>query len=211
MILNKQVGIIDYGAGNLASIYNAINYLGYRPKFITNPDEAKKFSHLILPGVGAFGKLAKILEKKGWSLMLKNLTNEGTYLFGICVGMQLLFESSEEGSDTKGVSLIKGRFSNFKTNNEKFVLPVPHMGFNEVCHQSTKIWEGIKNNSPFYFVHSFRVTDTSDNISIGTTTYGEKFISFVEKKNIFGSQFHPEKSHDSGLKLIKNFIELKID
>ena len=207
MILKKKkVGIIDYGAGNLASICNAINYLEFDEKLISNTDEANNFSHLILPGVGSFGKLANNLKKKNWPEKLRQFSKEGKYLMGICIGMQLLFEKSDESKDSNGLGLIRGSFQLFNKNNN---LPIPHMGFNEVKHNNTPIWKGIKNNSPFYFVHSYRVTDTKDESIKSKTIYGEEFISFIEKENIFGSQFHPEKSHNSGLKLIKNFIELK--
>ena len=202
----KKVGVIDYGAGNLGSICNAINYLEFDAKLISNTDEANNFSHLILPGVGSFGKLSNNLKKKSWPEKLRQFSKEGKYLMGICIGMQLLFEKSDESEDSNGLGLIKGSFQLFNKNNN---LPIPHMGFNEVTHNNTPIWNGIKNNSPFYFVHSYRVTDTTDDSIKSKTIYGEEFISFIEKENIFGSQFHPEKSHNSGLKLIKNFIELK--
>ena len=204
----KEVGIINYGAGNTGSIYNAVKYLEYTPKFIENPDEAKNYSHLILPGVGNFGILANNLKKKNWQNTLNNLLKNGQSLFGICVGMQLLFENSEESTDSKGLGLLKGSLYNFQSDNEEFKLPVPHIGFNKVFHQNTPIWKNIKNNSPFYFVHSYRITNTEDKVTTCKTIYQNEFISFVEKENLFGSQFHPEKSHITGLKLIQNFLEL---
>ena len=206
MSLKKKVGIIGYGAGNLASIYNAISYLEFDAKLISNTNEIKNFSHLILPGVGSFGKLANNLQKKNWPEKIKQFVKEGNYILGICIGMQLLFEQSDESKNAVGLSLIKGSFKIFNSKNN---LPIPHMGFNEVSHNSTMIWNGIKNYSPFYFVHSYRITETQDQSLKSKTTYGEEFISFVENGNVFGSQFHPEKSHNSGLKLLKNFIELK--
>ena len=130
-------------------------------------------------------------------------------LFGICVGMQLLFENSEEAKGVKGLGLLKGSLSNFQSTEKKFNLPVPHIGFNNVLHKNTPVWKDIKNNSPFYFIHSYKVNDTTDEVKTCKTVYQDEFISFVEKDNIFGSQFHPEKSHLTGLKLIKNFLELK--
>ncbi len=205
----KTVGIIDYGAGNSGSIFNAINYLEYSAKFIRDPKEAKNYSHLILPGVGHFEKLAKNLSDSGWTQELKRLIKKGHMLFGICIGMQLLFEESEESTYAKGLCLIKGSLHHFKSNKEKFKLPIPHIGFNNVKHDNTPIWKNIKNNSPFYFVHSYRLTDSKDDIKICKTVYQDEFISFVEKENIYGSQFHPEKSHLLGLKLINNFLEIK--
>ena len=205
----KKVGIIDYGAGNSGSIYNALNYLEYEPKFIQNPEEAKDYSHLILPGVGHFGKLANNLINNNWNTKLNHLVSRGHMLFGICVGMQLLFEKSAEAQGVKGLGILKGSLLNFQSLEKKFKLPIPHIGFNKVLHGNTPVWKGIKNNSPFYFIHSYRVIETADDVKTCKTAYQDEFISFVEKDNIFGSQFHPEKSHLTGLKLIKNFLELK--
>ena len=205
----KKVGIIDYGAGNTSSIFNAINFLEYQAKFISNPEEAENFSHLILPGVGNFGKLAKNLKEKKWKFTIEKLVKNGHMLFGICVGMQLLFEKSEEAPDAEGLGFLSGSLSNFKSNDNNFKLPVPHIGFNSVSHKNTPIWKDIKNNSPFYFVHSYKIVNTDENVVTSKTTYQNEFISFIEKNNIYGSQFHPEKSHLTGLKLIKNFLELK--
>ena len=205
MISKKKVGIIDYGAGNLGSIHNAIQYLDAKTKIISSPSELDQFSHLILPGVGSFGKLADNLKKKGWPNKIKNFVQKGNRILGVCVGMQLLFEQSEESKDAIGLSLIKGKFNIFKKTNG---LPLPHIGFNEVEHKNTPIWKGIKNKSPFYFIHSFNIRKTEDKVTIAKTIYGNEFISFVEKDNIYGSQFHPEKSHYVGLKLLKNFLEI---
>ncbi len=206
---NKKVAIIDYGAGNTGSIFNAVNYLGYEAIFISKPENAKNYSHIVLPGVGNFGKLAKNLENKNWEYFIRDLIKNGHKLFGICVGMQLLFESSEEAPNIKGLGIFKGCLNNFKSINNKFKLPVPHIGFNLVEHKNTNIWKGIKNKSPFYFVHSYKINTTDDDVVVAKTTYENEFISFVEKENVFGSQFHPEKSNLTGLKLIKNFLDLK--
>jgi imidazole glycerol phosphate synthase glutamine amidotransferase subunit len=205
MISKKKVGIIDYGAGNHGSIFNAIQYLGAQTKIVSSPSNLNQYSHLILPGVGSFGKLAVNLKKKDWPNKIKNFVQQGKSLFGICVGMQLLFEQSEESKNAFGLSLIKGKFNIFnKLNN----LPSPHVGFNEVNHKNSSIWKGVKNKSPFYFIHSFRVKKTQEDVTVAKTIYGEEFISFIEKDNIYGSQFHPEKSHFVGLKLLKNFLEI---
>ena len=205
MISKKKVGIIDYGAGNLGSIYNAIKYLNAPTKIISNPENINQFSHLILPGVGSFGTLSKNLKKKNWPNDIREFVKKGKSLLGVCVGMQLLFEESDESKGAKGLSLIKGSFQVFNESNK---LPLPHIGFNEVIHNKTAIWKGIENNSPFYFIHSFRIMKTNDEVITSKTTYGDEFISFVEKDNVFGSQFHPEKSHYVGLKLLKNFLEV---
>ena len=194
----KKVGVIDYGAGNLGSICNAINYLEFDAKLISNTDEANNFSHLILPGVGSFGKLANNLKKKNWPEKLRQFTKEGKYLMGICIGMQLLFEKSDESKDSNGLCLIRGSFQLFNKNNN---LPIPHMGFNEVKHNNTPIWKGIKNNSPFYFMHSYRVTDTTDESIKSKTIYGEEFISFIEKENILAHSSIQKKAIIADLNL----------
>ncbi|MAL65523.1 MAG: imidazole glycerol phosphate synthase subunit HisH [Candidatus Marinimicrobia bacterium] len=205
MNLKNKVGIIEYGAGNLASICNAIDFLNFDVKLISNPNDIKNYSHLVLPGVGHFGKLSKNLNRRGWPEKLEDFVKRGNYIFGICIGMQLLFQKSEEDENAKGLGFVKG---NVKKFDKKLKLPIPHMGFNEVNFHETKIWKNIKNNSPFYFVHSYRIADTDDISIKSKTSYGEEFVSFIEKENIYGSQFHPEKSHKNGLKLLKNFIEL---
>ena len=115
-----------------------------------------------------------------------------------------MFEEGEENGTIKGLGLFKGKCKIFSKNNK---LPLPHMGFNFVKHENSMIWKNIPNPSPFYFVHSYRIKNSEDNALISRTYYGEEFISFIEKKNIFGAQFHPEKSHKIGLKLLSNFIE----
>ena len=205
MMPKKKVGIIDYGAGNLGSIYNAIKYLEVQTKIISLPSDLSQFSHLILPGVGSFGKLADNLKEKDWPNKIKDFVQKGNSLFGICVGMQLLFEQSEESKNAIGLNLFKGSFKIFDKSDD---LPLPHIGFNEVLHKNTPIWKGIKNKSPFYFIHSFNIKKTQDGVITAKTNYGNEFISFIEKDNIYGSQFHPEKSHYVGLKLLKNFLEI---
>ena len=206
MKFKNKVGIIDYGAGNLGSIYNAITYLTIDVNIVSSPKDINKFSHLILPGVGSFGKLSDNLKKKNWPNKIEKFVKEGKSLLGVCVGMQLLFEQSDESKGAQGLGLIKGHFNIFN-NSTKF--PLPHVGFNEVEHKNTEIWRGIENKSPFYFIHSFKIKKVKDNVISSKTIYGEEFISFVEKNNVFGSQFHPEKSHYVGLRLLKNFLEIK--
>ncbi|MDA7449955.1 imidazole glycerol phosphate synthase subunit HisH [Candidatus Pelagibacter ubique] len=203
----KKIGIINYGAGNIGSIVNAIEHLNHKPIILDKPNKNETYSHIILPGVGNFGKLSKNLVDTGFKEFLDQNKFKGTYIFGICVGMQLLFEKSEEDKSAEGLGYLDGKIEYLKTFNNE--LPIPHIGFNLVNHTNTKIWNNITNEVFFYFVHSYCLKKTEDRNISGTSIYGEKFISFVEKENIFGSQFHPEKSHKNGLKLIKNFIELK--
>lgn len=203
----KEVAIVNYGAGNLGSLINAIEFLNYKVIILDKPKKNKFFSHIILPGVGAFGALAKNLVKLKFKDYLIEHKERQKKILGICVGMQLLFEKSEEGKEHKGLEIIKGKIEkfNFKTNSK---LPLPNVGFLKVFYDNnSKIWNQIPNNSYFYFVHSYRLKNIQDNINFGKSNYGEEFISYVEKNNIFGTQFHPEKSHKVGLKLLDNFLK----
>tara|TARA_B100000029_G_C17456415_1_gene916880 strand:+ start:129 stop:746 length:618 start_codon:yes stop_codon:yes gene_type:complete len=200
----KLIAIIDAQFGNLASVINSIKYLGYEYEVVKKPTKIKAYSHFILPGVGSYKKAAKNLHFLGWHKAIKDLTESSIPFFGICLGMQLMFEEGEENGTIKGLGLFKGKCKIFSKNNK---LPLPHMGFNFVKHENSMIWKNIPNPSPFYFVHSYRIKNSEDNALFSKTYYGEEFISFIEKKNIFGAQFHPEKSHKIGLKLLSNFIE----
>lgn len=203
----KEVAIVNYGAGNLGSLINAIEFLNYKVIILDKPKTNKFFSHIILPGVGAFGALAKNLAKLKFKDYLIEHKERQKKILGICVGMQLLFEKSEEGKEQKGLEIIKGKIEkfNFKTDSK---LPLPNVGFLKVFYDNnSKIWNQIPNNSYFYFVHSYRLKNVQDNINFGKSNYGEEFISYVEKNNIFGTQFHPEKSHKVGLKLLDNFLK----
>ncbi len=202
----KKICIIDADFGNIASIENAIKFLGYEYETLKKPKDLETFTHLILPGVGSFNKSMKKLILLGWKDCLIENAKKDKPILGICLGMQLMFESGDEHGEIEGLGLFKGSCKNFSKKNK---IPLPHIGFNLVNHNNSKIWDGISNPAPFYFVHSYRVEKTSSDAFVSTTFYGEEFISFIEKKNIFGAQFHPEKSHYKGLKLIKNFMELK--
>ena len=200
----KKVCIIDYEVVNIASIENAIKFLNFNYEILKKPNDLKSFSHLILPGVGSFKTGAKKLFDNHWDKAIIRFVREKGFLMGICLGMQLLFEKSYEDGETKGLGLLEGECEIFKSKN----LVLPHMGFNLVKHNNSKIWNEIENPSPFYFVHSYRIANSEKKKNISTTKYGESFVSFIEKDNIFGAQFHPEKSHDVGLKLINNFLNL---
>lgn len=198
-----KIGIIEANFGNIGSVVNAIRFLKYDFKILKKPKNLKSFTQLILPGVGSFNKAAKRLQNDGWFTAIRKFTKSGKPLLGICLGMQLMFEEGTEDGKMSGIGLFKGKCEKFKQNKN---ISVPHIGYNLVKHKNTKIWEGIPNLSPFYFIHSYRIAP-SKNLNYSSTLHGEKFVSFVEKKNIFGAQFHPEKSHKTGLKLIKNFVE----
>ena len=197
-----MIAIIDYNMGNLASVVNAFRKLEIDAKVIQNPDEVKKFDKIILPGVGAFGDAINHLESSGMKEAILDFAKSGKYMLGICLGMQLLFEKSQEFGEAKGLSLIEGEVDYFKTK-----LKVPHMGGNKMFNKENPIFETLEN--PYlYFVHSLHAV-CDDKYVIGYTDYDYKFVSAVNKDNIFGFQPHPEKSHDEGLKILKNFVGLK--
>jgi len=206
----KKIIILNCNFGNIDSVFNSIEHLGYKPITVSNFKKKLEGSHLILPGVGNFFYASrKVIEfelKEKIDTFLKN----GGFILGICIGMQLLFSKGEESGQATGLNYFNGKCESFKKKSF-FKLPLPHIGFSKVYHPNTALWNGIKNPSDFYFVHSFRIKEiknNSDDLKIGFSSYGDKFISYIEKKNIFGVQFHPEKSHNNGLKLLKNFLEL---
>ncbi|OCL83013.1 imidazole glycerol phosphate synthase subunit HisH [Arcobacter porcinus] len=200
-----MLGIIDYNMGNLASVYNACSKFTNDLKIVQNPDDIQKFDKLILPGVGAFKDAMEHLEKSGLKEEIIKFANSKKPLLGICLGMQLLFENSEEFGNTDGLALIEGKviqFDRSKMNN----LKVPHMGWNKAINKVNPLFKDLEN--PYlYFVHSFHVV-TKDEYSIANTDYGYNFTSAVNKNNIYGFQAHPEKSHSNGLKVLENFINL---
>jgi glutamine amidotransferase len=200
-----MITVIDYGIGNLGSILNMIKKAGGKAEVTSDPSAIKDAQKLILPGVGAFDKAVSKLN----SLNIKNLIIEkaksGTPLLGICLGMQLLAESSEEGS-LKGLGLIPGKVTRFQIPPP---LKVPHMGWNSVQYVSKcPLFKGFEEfqETRFYFVHSYYFNCSIAEHVSGITTHGIPFTSSVQKDTVFGVQFHPEKSHKFGLKLFKNFI-----
>ena len=200
-----MVAIIDYNMGNLASVYNACKLIGVKADIVSDPNKVKKYDRVILPGVGAFADAMDHLESTGMKQAVLEFADSGKPMIGICLGMQLLFESSEEFGLTKGLGIIPGKVVAFdKTKMDMQEHKVPHMGWNKLFHKPSKLFNGLEN--PYlYFVHSFHV-ETTDKYTIGTTHYGYDFVSAVQKDNIYGFQPHPEKSHDNGIQILKNFI-----
>lgn len=205
-MLKQNIVIVDADFGNIESIENAIKHLGYNFKSLKNVSNLDNYTHLILPGVGSFNAASKKLQSSGWFDTIKKFASTSKPILGICLGMQLLFETSDENGLSQGLNFFKGHCKKFISQNN---FPLPHIGFNFVKHNNSKIWDNIPNPSPFYFIHNYRIKQIDELATVSKTTYGEQFISFIEKKNIFGAQFHPEKSHRVGLKLLKNFIELR--
>jgi len=199
------IGIIDYGLGNIYAFAQVYKNLNFPFKIVSKEDDFKEVTKIVLPGVGSFDEAIEKLETKGFIDQLNELVLERKLPFiGICVGMQILFESSEEGNK-KGLCWIKGKVQKFKVKN----LPLPHMGWNNIqIHQEDRLLEGLSNNSRFYFLHSYHASFISDEYILATTFYGYNFPSIVKKENIYGIQFHPEKSHHNGLKILENFGRL---
>lgn len=201
--MDKKVGIIDYQMGNIRSVQKAFYTLDIPAVISNKADDLKNASHLILPGVGHFSKGMENIKKFGLQDLLNELVViKGKPILGICLGMQLMSDFSEEGN-SDGLSWIKGKTIRFKNIN----LKIPHTGWNSVIKiNDNSLLNDINEESEFYFVHSYHVI--CDNIQdiILKSTYGIEFVSGFRKKNIVGLQFHPEKSHSDGLKLLKNFI-----
>ena len=203
-----MIGIVDYNMGNLASVINAFESVGADIAVESDPEKLQNYDKLILPGVGAFGDAMEHLKSNGMDKAVKEYAQSGKPLLGICLGMQLLFESSEEFGSNEGLGLIEGKVVAFDENKFDHKLKVPHMGWNELFVQTdTKLFKGLEKEFYLYFVHSFHAV-CDDKYAIGKTYYGYEFVSAVNKKNIYGIQPHPEKSHENGLKIIENFVKL---
>ena len=204
-----MIGIVDYNMGNLASVINAFAKVGVDASLESDPTKLSQYDKLILPGVGAFGDAMEHLKSNGMDEAVKDFAASGKPLLGICLGMQLLFDSSEEFGSTEGLGLIPGKVIAFDENRFDHPLKVPHMGWNELFVQNdTAIFNGLDKDFYLYFVHSFHA-QCDDKYAIGKTHYGYEFVSAVQNGNIYGIQSHPEKSHDNGLKIIENFAKLQ--
>ena len=197
-----MIVIIDYGLGNLGSVKNALNKLGVDSIISNLIKVITAGSGLILPGVGSATEGMKNLRKSGLNKVILKQIKLKKPILGICLGMQLLFFLSEEGN-TECLNVIEGKVKRF--NNK---LKVPQIGWNQVKQKPSKLFLGIKDKSYFYFVHSYYCQASEEKIIIGSTEYGINFTSAIEDKNIFGVQFHPEKSGENGLKLLKNFADI---
>ncbi|PIV62839.1 imidazole glycerol phosphate synthase subunit HisH [Candidatus Roizmanbacteria bacterium CG01_land_8_20_14_3_00_33_9] len=197
-----MIVIIDYGLGNLGSVKNALDKLGVDSMVSKSVKDIEKATGLVLPGVGSATEGMKNLRKSGLNKVILKQIKLKKPILGICLGMQLLFFLSEEGN-TECLNVIEGKVKKF--NNK---LKVPQIGWNQVKQKPSKLFLGIKDKSYFYFVHSYYCQASEEKIIIGSTEYGINFTSAIEDKNIFGVQFHPEKSGENGLKLLKNFVDI---
>ena len=200
-----MISIIDYGLGNVKAFSNIFKMLNVKHEITANFDAIEKSSKLILPGVGSFDWAMHKLTSSGLKELLDKVVIEKKIpILGICVGMQLMANESDEG-ELKGLGWIEGKVKKLSSNNKIEILP--HMGWNYVEIEKNNLFKGIKDPN-FYFLHSYFFEPESPNVVLGKTSYNEKFASIVNKENIFGIQFHPEKSHDNGISILKNFAEL---
>jgi len=199
------VAIINYGLGNLRSVYNAIQFVGGEAFIAAKPEELRNASHIILPGVGAFGDGIGILNDNGWTgEIVRQASEEGKPFLGICLGMQLLARKGTEHGDFDGLGLIDGTVIKLETGDR--TLRVPHIGWNTVkIDRPGKMYEGIES-ADCYFVHSYVLETTDRNVISGTSHHGHDFVASVEYGNVWGTQFHPEKSQKPGLRILKNFV-----
>jgi len=203
-----MIGIVDYNMGNLASVKNAFKLLGEEVVVVSDPEVFKRYDKLILPGVGAFGDAMEHLRERDMIEALHSYAQSGNYMMGICLGMQLLFETSQEFGSHDGLALIQGDVQAFDTTRFSHPLKVPHMGWNRMFTKEHPLFRDLDDEHYLYFVHSFHVTCKNSDDIIGETEYGYRFTSAVAHDNILGIQPHPEKSHKNGLQILKNFIEL---
>lgn len=206
--MDKKVVLVDYGLGNLFSISQAIEHVGFKPIISSCKEDLLSATHLILPGVGAFGDAMENLQKLDLISPLIEKIDSGTPLLGVCLGMQLLFEESEEHGINKGIGCIKGSIHRFPDTIEREKLRVPNIGWLGIEHNERSVLlNGVKSGSYMYFVHSYFASPTNrDDILTYTTYQGFEYCSSVQKNNIYAFQFHPEKSGPIGINIYKNFI-----
>ena len=201
-----MIAIIDYDAGNIKSVQKAINLLGEETVLTREREDILAADKVILPGVGAFGDAMEKLERFGLVQVIKEVVEKGTPFLGICLGLQLLFEESEESPGVKGLGILKGKIVKIP---EETGLKIPHIGWNSLDIPSEgTLFKGIQPNSYVYFVHSFYLQAEEKEIVKATTKYGVTIEASVEKGNVYACQFHPEKSSDVGLQILKNFLAI---
>lgn len=205
-----MIAIINYGAGNIKSVQNALLAVGSQGRLVSSKDEllGGGFTHAILPGVGAFGEAIAKLKERELDEALREYVARGGALLGICLGFQLLFERGYEFGSHAGLGLLRGEVVSFDKDKFKTSLKIPHMGWNEISFsKQNSLTKGLKSSEYFYFVHSFHAI-CDDDLALGTCEYGYKFIAAAGASRVWGFQPHPEKSASAGLKILKNFKEM---
>ncbi len=196
-----MIAIIDYGMGNLRSVYKGFEKVGVKAAVVSNPAQVDQAGGVVLPGVGAFADAMANLRAAGMVEVILRAVKEGKPFLGICLGQQLLFDASEEWGYTPGLGIFQGQVRRLPEG-----LKVPHMGWNQIeITRPDLLLDGIPDRSSFYFVHSYAVEPADAEISLALTEYGVRFASIVGKNNVYGIQFHPEKSSALGLKILENF------
>jgi len=197
-----MVAIIDYGMGNVASVQKALNFLGLKSTITADHQQIRDAEYIMLPGVGSFLQGMKNLRERGLDTLLTEevIVNKKKFI-GICLGMQLLSEHGTEPEDCKGLGWIKGTVVKFESGT----LRVPHMGWNNITVLNDTFYKGLEN-SDFYFIHSYHMVPEDRQVVAATVNYGTEVVASIQKDNIFATQFHPEKSQDAGLTLLKTFF-----
>jgi glutamine amidotransferase len=200
-----RIAILDYGMGNLRSVEKALERVGAEAEITSDRDRVEAADGVILPGVGAFPKAMERVRETGLADLVAGRLEAGVPVLGICLGLQLLFESSVENEGASGLSLLGGMVAPLEANGYK----VPHIGWSPVrWEHSSPLTEGLGEETPFYFVHSFTPRPASEDVVLGTAAYGERFACAVERPPLYGVQFHPEKSSSAGLRLLSNFVRI---
>ncbi|MDR1194978.1 MAG: imidazole glycerol phosphate synthase subunit HisH [Endomicrobium sp.] len=203
-----KIAVIDYGFGNIKSVLNALAYCNAEGNVIDSPGKISEYNGAILPGVGSFGPAADFLKSAGFDKAIAEYAASGKMIFGICLGFQLFFTKGYENGEHSGLNLIEGEVKKFSFEGNE--LKIPHMGWNKVNITdgvyAKKMFEGINDKEDFYFVHSYYAVLDNNEKASGFCDYGIEFCSCAAYKNVWGSQFHPEKSGEIGLKILSNFI-----
>ncbi|HBQ98166.1 MULTISPECIES: imidazole glycerol phosphate synthase subunit HisH [unclassified Roseofilum] len=200
------IGIVDYGIGNLHSVSKGLQKAGAQVKIVNSPRNLERYDGLVLPGVGSFDPVVRTLRKHGFEIPLKIAVARGQPLLGICLGLQILFESSSEG-DQPGLGILAGKVQRFTSEPG---LKIPHMGWNQLqLNQNIPIWRELKGNTWVYFVHSYYVVPEDISLVSATVTHGtQKVTASISKGTLVATQFHPEKSANTGLQILRNFVDL---